>query len=509
MQLLHGVGSSDNLLQVIVGVIAKQSGYAVIALGVGLVIGAANNMVVLPRAFEGKEEIWGLIRIMTSWGAICAALSTLGAPGAIVRFLNRYTGAEREKALKSILTIAFSGLTLTLGIIVIFGERWVTQLDPTHSELLTAHAPWFLVIMVIMSALHIFRAMLTVALRTGYISWVDEIWQKLSYASLAVLLLFDVIPLVAFVPLYVATYGVSLVLLGLPNVSVFRQLSAGWNRQDMPKFMEYSSFSLFAGGAAIIAMQLDYIMIAKYLGLEEVPIYTLGVFIGSVVGMPGRATVNIVKGVLADKVHNEEDGSIRRLNKTTARVNVLLMTCLMAGIWAGFDPFEQLLPANYRGLEGVFLCIGLSRIIAGLNTSNNQHLALSEHYRLVLPINLALVVVTVAMNYLFLVVFQWGIAGAALATLGTFVWNNLWRLWIVHKKLGVHPFTWSLPVISAVGIGFALLFHWDAGQLGLHPLLEALIQGALASGGSFVVCYALGYLPELRTGIKQRWPWWP
>ena len=225
--------------------------------------------------------------------------------------------------------------------------------------------------------------------------------------------------------------------------------------------------------------------------------------------MPGRATVNIVKGVLADKVHNEEDGSIRRLNKTTARVNVLLMTCLMAGIWAGFDPFEQLLPANYRGLEGVFLCIGLSRIIAGLNTSNNQHLALSEHYRLVLPINLALVVVTVAMNYLFLVVFQWGIAGAALATLGTFVWNNLWRLWIVHKKLGVHPFTWSLPVISAVGIGFALLFHWDAGQLGLHPLLEALIQGALASGGSFVVCYALGYLPELRTGIKQRWPWWP
>ena len=172
------------------GVIAKQSSYAAIALGVGLVLGAANNMAVLPRAFEGKEEIWGLVRIMTSWGVICAALATLGAPGAIVRFLNRYSDKERDKALNSILAIALAGLTLTLGTILTFGEYWVTKLDPTHADLLTAHAPWFLAIMAIMSLLHIFRSLLTLALRTGYVSWIDEVWQKLSYVSLAVLLLF-------------------------------------------------------------------------------------------------------------------------------------------------------------------------------------------------------------------------------------------------------------------------------------------------------------------------------
>jgi O-antigen/teichoic acid export membrane protein len=492
-----------------VGVIAKQSSYAAIALGVGLVLGAANNMAVLPRAFEGKEEIWGLVRIMTSWGVICAALATLGAPGAIVRFLNRYSDKERDKALNSILAIALAGLTLTLGTILTFGEYWVTKLDPTNADLLTAHAPWFLAIMAIMSLLHIFRSLLTLALRTGYVSWIDEVWQKLSYVSLAVLLFFDAIPLHAFVPMYVATYGVSLVLLGIPNVRLFQRVSAGWNRQDMPQFLEYSGFSLFAGSTIIIAMQLDSIMIAKYLGLEEVPMYTIGFFIGSVVGMPGRATVNIVKGVLADKVHAADDGSIDRLNKRTARINVLLMTSLMAGIWAAFDPFQQLLPENYRGLEWVFVCIGLSRIIAGLNNSNNQHLALSEHYRLVLPVNIALVAVTIAMNYLFLVIFEWGLSGAALATLGTFVWNNAWRLWLVNRKLGVHPFTWSLPVIGAIGLVFATLFHWEAGQLGLHPLVEASIQGTLASGGCFVVCYGLGFFPELRAGIKHRLPWWP
>ena len=52
-------------------VIAKQSGLASIALGIGLMLGAANTMFVLPRAFEGNEAVWGLLRIMTSWGMIC------------------------------------------------------------------------------------------------------------------------------------------------------------------------------------------------------------------------------------------------------------------------------------------------------------------------------------------------------------------------------------------------------------------------------------------------------
>ena len=92
----------------------------------------------------------------------------------------------------------------------------------------------------------------------------------------------------------------------------------------------------------------------------------------------------------------------------------------MAGIWAGFQPFQLLLPEKYRGLEIVFLCIGLSKIVSGLNTSNNSHLGFSEHYRIMLPINLGLVIFTLFSNYLFLVILDMGIAGAALAT----SWNR-------------------------------------------------------------------------------------
>ncbi|MFZ8836925.1 MAG: lipopolysaccharide biosynthesis protein [Flavobacteriales bacterium] len=491
------------------GVIAKQSSYAAIALGIGMVIGAANNMVVLPRAFESNEAMWGLVRIMTSWGLIFASLSTLGAPGAIVRFLHQYADEDRPKALNSIIAIAIFGILLTVGSILIWGEQWILWMDPSNAALLSAHAQWFIMMMVVMSLMHIFRAVLIFGLRTGYVSWIDEVWQKSSYIILGLLLLFDVIGIEQFVAYYVGTYGISLVLLAWPSRSIGKGLKHGFNTSDVPRFAEYSAFSLFAGGALIVAGQLDYIMIGKYLGLEEVPIYTLGFFVGSVVAMPARATASIVRGVLAHKIHSDQSESIGALNKNSARVNVLLMTCVMAGIWAGFDPFQQLLPEKYRGLEWVFLCIGFSRVIEGLNISNNSHLGLSEHYRLVLPVNLALVVVTVAMNYVFLVTFEWGLAGAALATLGTYLWNNAWRLWLVWRKLGVHPFTWSLPVMMLVGSASAILFHWTFGTLGWHPILEAISQGLLASGTTFIACYVLGYFPEFRTGMQRRVSWWP
>lgn len=492
------------------GVIAKQSGFAALALGAGMVVGAMNNMVVLPRAFDGNEAVWGLVRIMTSWGIICASISTLGAPGAIVRFLHRYEeGPERDRSLNTILAIAVGGILAMLAVLWIWGESWVRWLDPAQSDLLAQNVHWFLTIVALMGGLYIFRAVLTWKLRTALMAWIDELWQKASYCSLGVLLLVDAISLEAFVPLYIASYGISFLLMGTASLGLFRGLSQGFNRRDLPQFAEYSAFSLFGGAAIIVATQLDYIMVGKYLGLEEVPVYTLGFFMGSVVALPQRATANIIRGIVAGKVHAEDDGSIGRLSKNTARVNFLLMATLMAGIWAGFDPMQQLLPPKYRGLEWVFLCIAGAQLISGLNVSNNNHLGLSEHYRLVLPVNLALVVVTVGMNYLFLVVFEWGLAGAALATLGTFVWNNAWRVLIVYRKFGVHPFTWSIPAVSLIAVVAAGVFHWDAGTLGWHPITEALVQGGLASSACFIACYALGYFPEFRAGMKQRFSWWP
>ena len=104
----------------------------------------------------------------------------------------------------------------------------------------------------------------------------------------------------------------------------------------------------------------------------------------------------------------------------------------------------------------VFLSIAGARLIMD-SMSATTTLGLSEHYRLVLPINLTLVVVTIAMNYLFLRCSN-GALLAALATLGTFVWNNA-KWYGSSPKFGVHPFTWSIPMMGnrrGFGLGLSL-----------------------------------------------------
>jgi O-antigen/teichoic acid export membrane protein len=273
--------------------------------------------------------------------------------------------------------------------------------------------------------------------------------------------------------------------------------------------LNFSLFSVLAGGASTIANQLDYVMIGMYLGLDEVPVYTMGYFIGTVVAMPMRAMSGIISGIVATKIHSSTNQDLQRLSQNSARVNFLLMASIMAGIWAGFEPFQMLIPAKFRGLDMVFLCIGLSKLIWGLNTSNNSHLRYSEHYRLILPVNLGLVIFTIGTNYLFLVILDMGIAGAALATLGTVVWNSVWRLAIIWRKFQIHPFSWSIAYMALIAIAAGYLFHWEAGALGLPPMVEAIALGTLATGSCLSLFYVLGFFPELRAGIKQRLPWWP
>ena len=490
-------------------VIAKQSGLASIALGIGLILGAANTMFVLPRAFEGNEAVWGLLRIMTSWGMICSSIFTLGAPPAILRFLNRYPQAERGKHLKAILLIAGFGIVAGLTMISIWGPAWIVQLSEQDTVLLKNNLRGFITIIAIMSLMALFRALLTLKLKTGLIAWVDEIWQKGSYLILGGVLLLGYLPLEYFIPAYIASWFISLILLAFLARGTLPSTGDTIDWTQFRPLLDFSLFSLFAGGASIIANQLDYVMIGMYLGLEEVPVYTMGFFIGSVVAMPMRATQRIVSGVVATKIHNSSNAEMQELSQNSARINFLLMASIMAGIWAGFQPFQLLLPEKYRGLEIVFLCIGMSKIVAGLNTSNNSHLGFSDHYRIMLPINLGLVVFTLFSNYLFLVILDMGIAGAALATFGTVLWNNAWRLLVIWRKFRVHPFTWSLLPMSLIALAVGWFFNWEAGRFGAPPIFEAIALGSLASGTCLVTFYALGFFPELRSAIKHRLPWWP
>lgn len=491
------------------GVVAKQASRAGIAVGFGIVLGAVNTIYVLPRAFEGAEAQWGLIRVLTAWGTILGQLTSFGMPSAILRFLPKYSLDERPTLLTMMLLIPIALLTLAGLVLFVWGKNLMPLLDGGENGLLTSHLGLFFVMTVLISGVIFTRAMVNSLLKSSVAAGVEEMWLKGTYLLLAVLLLNDVLAFETFLKLYVGTYAIGVAVIASQAWKSGMRL--GWKRPEWHKWREIMGFgfySLLSMSAVVIATNLDYVMVGYYLGLEAVPLYTMGFFIGQVVAMPVRSTAMIFNGLTADKVAKSDPSTLSPLLKESARTQLLMSVAVMAGIWAGFQPFEQILPPAYRDLEWVFLAIGLQRVVLASTGVTNNILGFSQHYKLVLPINIGLLVVTVFSNHLFMKVMGWGLGGAAFATMLTAVWNNGWRTLVLYRKFRIHPFTGSWLIIAGLALGCAWAFHWPAGWLG-NPFVEAVLQGGLATGTIVATSILLGLVPEVEKIVVAKLPWWP
>jgi O-antigen/teichoic acid export membrane protein len=271
---------------------------------------------------------------------------------------------------------------------------------------------------------------------------------------------------------------------------------------EIRNFLGYSGFNLLTIGSAVIAQNLDYVMVGSYLGLAEVPKYSLAAFVGYVVALPSRAAGGILSGVSADRMAKQGAEGMRTLCRQATRVNFSLALAVFVAIWAGYPAFEQLLPPAYHGLEPVFIAIGLQQVVLAAGGTVGATISFGPHYRKVLPIQVGLLVMTVLTNHVCMQTFGWGLAGAAVATLFTAVWNFGWYtllLWRLHR---IHPFSWDLLKVAAVSSICAVVFrtvplpempHW----------LEAGGRGALAGGAALAGGLALGAIPELRDAIRR------
>ena len=490
------------------GVVAKQASRAGFAVGIGIILGAVNTIFVLPRAFDGQEAQWGLIRVLTAWGTILSQLSTFGMPSAVLRFLPKYPKEEQPGILAMMLVVPLTLLTLIGLILWGWGDTLLAQLDGDESGLLTAHVGTFFIVTVLIAGIFFSRSLLNSLLKSAVAAAVDEVWLKGAYLVLALALLNGWLTFETFLKLYVATYLFGFLLLAgqIAAARVRIRWQPQWHRWR--EILEYGSFNLLSLSAVVIATNLDFVMVGYYLGLSAVPLYTMGFFMGQVVAMPVRSTAMIFSGLTADKIAKSHPATLAPLLQESARTQLLMSVAVMAGIWAGFQPFEEILPEAYRGLEWVFLAIGLQRVILASTGVMSNILGYSEHFKLLLPVNIGLLIVTVLTNYLFMKVFGWGLAGAALATMGTALWNNGWRGIILWRKYKIHPFSRAWIAIAALALGAAWMFHWPAGWLG-NPYPEAILQGLGATGCTVVCAIAMGFVPEVETILAQRFRWWP
>jgi O-antigen/teichoic acid export membrane protein len=196
--------------------------------------------------------------------------------------------------------------------------------------------------------------------------------------------------------------------------------------------------------------------------------------------------------------------------KQAARVQLAVTAALLVAIVAGMPALDLALPETYQGLHWVVLAVGLTYVLEASAGTAGPILQFSSRYRLALPINLGLVLMTVATNYVFITWFGWGIEGAAWATAMTGLWNMSWRTSLMWRLFRIHPFSasWLWIAVLALVIGAGSFFlgvpetanTWGkTGQMAF-----AVVRGGVAGGTMLGIAWALGCLPEVTIEMKKR-----
>jgi len=436
------------------GIVRNQSIKNSISFYIGMAIGAINTVIIYPNVFNDHPEHFGLIQILIACAIVVSVFSTLGIPKIFVRFFPTI----KEKGQLYFLSLITSLLGFAFAVLsyFLFKEQIFELLNA--SQLLRDNFFYIILLVFFIGFYDVLTAVSRSFLSAATPIFINEVFLKV-YSMLVLLLhWFGYLDFTTFLKAYLFGYFLKFAILFLIQWKNDR-FSLAFSVNDL-KLKEILSFGLFVfiGGASVmIVTRIDMMMIGSMLDLEQVAFYTVAFFIGNAIKVPGKS-IGAISIPLVAKAWGKQDYKEIQTLYTKSSINQLIIGgVLFLCIWLNIDEIFSLLPTKFQGGKWVVFYIAIAQLFSMANGINGTIIVNSKYYRYDLYTNVILVFVTIATNYL--LIPEYGIDGAAMATAISVLLFNLIRLILIKVKMNMHPF--SLQTIKTILLLFAMFFTLD------------------------------------------------
>ena len=204
---------------------------------------------------------------------------------------------------------------------------------------------------------------------------------------------------------------------------------------------KYGVVTLLTSSAAILVNRIDVLMLGYYLELENIAFYTVAFFMASLIHIPARSILQIVKPLLAKAWAENNRQEIVNLYRKTALNQLIIGALLFIGIWMNINDLLLFVPEKYQGIQMVFFYIGLSKLIDVSVGVNGAIISTSNYYKFDLYINVFLILIIIITNSIFIPLY--GIVGAAMATALAILIHNIIKTLVVYSLFKIQPFQLS------------------------------------------------------------------
>ncbi|MDZ7758184.1 lipopolysaccharide biosynthesis protein [Rhodohalobacter sp.] len=465
------------------GIIAKQSFWNSLITYVGISLGFVLTIFLYPHILNPDQ--YGLTRVMVSAALILSQFAHLGFQNLILRYFPFFKNASPKKHgfLFWALTVPLGGFLLFTILFFLFDELLISVYDE-RSPLFVDYYLWLLPLTLFVLYFEVLNNYLRSLRDSTTGSIVNEVSQRLFAILFLGFYFFGWISFAQFVALFVLSYA-SQPMIILAQIIRKKEFQIKPNFRILKKplvkgMANYSLYSLLGGLTTVLVWNVDVLMLGSMAGLESTAIYAIAFYIGSVIAVPQRSIDKIATPLISDFIKQKKWGEVDKIYKKTSLNQLILGLTIFGIVWLNVDLLFTFLPEIYQDGKWVVFIIGIGKLIDIGNGSNGVILLNSKHYRVSFYTNIILVLVTIGANYL--LIPQYGIEGAAIASAGAiFIYNGVKYLY-VKFRMKMTPFTIKTVVVlflGAVALYISGLSNFGFENLWISGTLKSLIYLAL------------------------------
>jgi len=478
------------------GIVQSQSIKNTIITFFGFGIGAVNALFLYTN-FLGKLH-YGVVAYVLSAANILMPLMAFGVHNTLIRFYALCKDEkEREEFLTFMLVMPLAFIIPLLAIIFVF-EQQISDFLANENPMLRSFLWLIPVVGFCMGYFEIFYAWVKVHMQSVFGNFISEVVVRITVMALLFAVYFGWISKTAFVYAVAVAYLLQLVAMQIYAIYVKMPVFRFVVPHNVKSIFGYSMFIILSGSVAVMLLDFDKVMIPAYRNISDNALYSVAIFIATVIAVPSRAMTQIIYPITAKLMAEGKHNELNDLYKKSAINLQVIGGLVMLYIFLNIKEMYHLIPKDYSGGIAVVFMIGLSKFYDVILGNNNAIIFNSRYYRSVLLFGLLLVFLMIVLNMVFIPLY--GIEGAALATLLSVLVYNTIKLLFVVKNMDLYPFTnKTLQSLAIIAVCFVAFYFWD---FPFHPIVNIALKSGLITVFYVVANYRLAVSEELNAIVR-------
>ena len=479
------------------GIVLNQSIKNTVITYFGFGIGAINALFLYTN-FLGKTH-YGMVAFLLSASNIMMPLMAFGVQNTMIRFYSKYTSeVDREHFLSFMLVMPLFLIIPISTITYFFYDQiafFILRENPEIKPFL-----WLIpVIGICMGYFEVYYAWVKVHMQSVVGNFISEVFVRVTILILLFSVYWSWLTKDAFIYALLGAYLLQFLAMKSYAWYVKMPVLTFKMPHNVKEIFGYSFFIILSGSVAVLLMDFDKVMIPSYRNISDNALYSVAIFIATVIAVPSRAMLQIIYPITARLMNENKHDELNELYKKSALNLQVFGGLVMLGIFLNIKELYELIPGEYEGGIGVVFIIGLTKFYDVILGNNNAIILNTKYYRTVLLFGLLLVFMMIGLNML--LIPPYGILGAAWATLISVMVYNTIKLLFVVKKMNLFPFTVNtLKSFGTISIVFLVFYFWD---FTFHPLINIILKSVLITLLYVFINYKLVISVEINDFIDK------